>query len=195
MRQNGFDKNIQRASADQAGIVLGILIQIEGERARLFAGHDFARGLPHLGLNTAAADGAGNGAVVAHQHFRALERRDGTAHVDDGGHGSLVARALQLARSLRRYPSNSIIGFEDGKSNGEGCGPSFKSGSAVLVDPSGAVRGGFLLIKIHLASSLRDRATVEPHWITAHVINSCYFKDSDKFQAELGNYESVGAVT
>ena len=95
-RKNGFDKNFQGASADQAGVVLGILVEIEGERARFFAGDDLACSLPDLALDAAAADGSGDGAIVADQHLRALERWNGTAHVDDGGQGSLAARPLQL---------------------------------------------------------------------------------------------------
>ncbi len=34
-RQHGLDEDLQRAAADQAGIVLGIVVQIEGERTRL----------------------------------------------------------------------------------------------------------------------------------------------------------------
>ena len=40
--------------------------------------------------------------------------------------------------------------------------PIHSSGSTVLVASSGAIRGGFFLIKRPLASSLRDRATVKP---------------------------------
>ena len=94
--QDRLDEDFQGASADQAGIVLGVLIEVEGEGARFFLGDDFARGLPDFGLDAAAADGAGDGAVVAHQHFGALERGDGAARVDDGGHGAAAALALQL---------------------------------------------------------------------------------------------------
>ena len=66
-------------------------------RVRGFScGDDVARGLPDLGLHAAAADGAGDGAIVADEHLGALERGDGAARVDDGGHGAAAALALQL---------------------------------------------------------------------------------------------------
>ncbi len=94
--QHGLDEDFERAAANQAGVVFGILIEIEREGARLFACDDFARGLPDFGLDAAAADGAGDGAVVADEHFGALEGGDGAARVHDGGHSAAAALALQL---------------------------------------------------------------------------------------------------
>ena len=64
----------------------GILIQIKVQGARPFRFHYFARRLPHLGLDAAAADRANNRSIVAHQHLGGLERRNGSAHIDDGRH-------------------------------------------------------------------------------------------------------------
>ena len=58
---------------------LGLLFRLKVRRARLLFFHHLARGLPDFSLDAAAADGAGDGAVVAYQHFGGLERRDGAA--------------------------------------------------------------------------------------------------------------------
>ena len=91
-----LDEDFQRAAADQAGVVLGIVVEVEGERARLLLFHHFTRNLPNLGFHAAAADGAHNGAIIAHQHLRGLERRDGTANVGDGGDGAAASLAAKL---------------------------------------------------------------------------------------------------
>ena len=109
-RQHRLDEDFQRPPAHQAGIVFGILVQIEGERAGLLIGDYVTRGLPDLGLDAAAANGAGDGAIVAHQHFRALERRNRAAHIHDGGHGSLAALPLQCDDLLVDIHAASIIG-------------------------------------------------------------------------------------
>src|ERR1039458_8271907 len=83
-RQNRLHKNLQRSAAHQAGIVLGILIQIERQGPRPLRFHHFARCLPHFGLNAAAADGADDRAVVPYQHLRGLERGNRAAGIDDG---------------------------------------------------------------------------------------------------------------
>src|SRR5271157_5874876 len=95
-RKHRLDEDLQRAAADQARVVLGIVVEVEGERARLFFFHDLARRLPDLGLHAAAADRPCDGAVVAHQHLRSLERRDGAANVGDGSDGAAAAFAAQL---------------------------------------------------------------------------------------------------
>ena len=63
----------ERAAADQAGIVLGIVVQVESQSARLFFFHHLARRLPDLGFHAAAANRPGDGAVIAHQHLGGLE--------------------------------------------------------------------------------------------------------------------------
>ena len=49
--QHRLDEDFKRAAADQAGIVFGILVEIEAQGARLFLGDDFARGLPDFSLD------------------------------------------------------------------------------------------------------------------------------------------------
>ena len=95
-RQHRLDEDLQRAAAHQAGIVLGIVVEIEGQRARLLFFHHLARRLPHFGFHAAAADGAGNRAVIAHQHLRRLERRNRAANVGDGRDRTPPSLAAQL---------------------------------------------------------------------------------------------------
>ena len=115
--QDRLDEDFQSTSADEAGIVLGILVEVEGEGARLFLGDDFARRLPDFGFDAAAADGAGDGAVVAHEHFGAWKRGDGAARVHDGGHGALAALALQLHDLLVDVHHPRLLDLARGKSN------------------------------------------------------------------------------
>ena len=82
--QYRLDINFQRAAADQAGIKLRVLIEIEGQSARPLGFHYLLRRLPDFGFHATAADGAENGAIVAHQHLGRLKRRNGAAHIDDG---------------------------------------------------------------------------------------------------------------
>ena len=92
-RKHGLDEDFERAAAYQSGVVLGIVVQVEGERARLLFFHDFARRLPDLGLDAAAADGADDRAVIAHEHLRGLERGNRSAHVGDGGDSAATSFA------------------------------------------------------------------------------------------------------
>ena len=92
-REHGLDEDVERSSADQAGVVLGIVVQVEGEGARFLLLHHFARGLPNFGFDTTSADGAGDGAIIAHQHLCGLERWDRAAHVGDGGDGAAASFA------------------------------------------------------------------------------------------------------
>ena len=82
--QQRLDKNFECPAADQAGVILGIVVEVEVECLRLLGLHDLAAGFPDLGLNAAPADGAHDRAIIAHQHLGRLERGDGAAHVDDG---------------------------------------------------------------------------------------------------------------
>ncbi len=95
-RQHGLDKDFQRAAADQAGIVLGIVVQVEGQRARLLFFHHLAGCLPDLGFDAAAADGAGDGTVVAHQHLRGLEGWNRAANIGNGGNSAAASVPAQL---------------------------------------------------------------------------------------------------
>src|SRR5664279_447285 len=71
--EHWLDEHVERAAANQSGVVLGIVVQVEGKRARLLFFHDLAGSLPDFRLDAASTDGADDGAVVAHQHFRGLE--------------------------------------------------------------------------------------------------------------------------
>ena len=93
--QYRLDINFQRAAADQAGIKLRVLIEIEGQRARPLGFHYLLRRLPDFGFHATAADGAENGAIVAHQHLGRLKRRNGAAHIDDCGQRPSPAFAAQ----------------------------------------------------------------------------------------------------
>ena len=85
-RQDRLHKNLQRTAADEASVILRILIQIKAQGARLLRFHHFARCLPHLGFHAAATNGSNNRAIVPHQHFCGLERRNRPSHVHDGRH-------------------------------------------------------------------------------------------------------------
>src|SRR5580698_1627822 len=95
-RENRLHENLKRPAADETSIVFGILVQIECEGAWLLRFHDFARGLPDFGLNASATDGSDDGAIVSHQHFRRFERRNGSAHVDNGRDCSAMPGLVQL---------------------------------------------------------------------------------------------------
>ena len=95
-RQYRLDEHVERAAADQAGVVLGIVVEVEGEGTRLFRFHYFARRLPDLGFDAAAADGADDRSVIAHQHLRGLEGGNRAAHVGDGGDGAAASFAAKL---------------------------------------------------------------------------------------------------
>jgi len=95
-RKNGLDEDFQRSTANQASVVLGVVVKVERQGARLFLFHDFARRLPDLGFHAAAADGAGNGAVIADEHLRRLERRNRAADRGDGRYRAASAFAAEL---------------------------------------------------------------------------------------------------
>ena len=94
--QNRLNEDFERTSADESGIVFGVLVEIEAEGAGFFLRDDFAGGLPDFGFDAAATDGSGDGAVVANEHLCALKRGNGAARIDDGGHGTAATLALQL---------------------------------------------------------------------------------------------------
>src|SRR5262249_21248579 len=95
-RQNRLDEHFERAATHQAGVVLGIVIQIESEGSRLFLLHDFARCLPDLGFHATAANRAHDRTVIAHQHLRGLERRNGSPYVHDRSQRGAPALAAKL---------------------------------------------------------------------------------------------------
>src|ERR1700722_10150271 len=89
--QDGLDKNLEGSAANQTGIVLWVLIQIESQSSGPLRFHHFASCLPYLGFYAAAADGSDYRAIVADQHFGGLEGRDRSADVDDGGYGTAAS--------------------------------------------------------------------------------------------------------
>ena len=95
-RQDRFDENFERAAANQAGVILRVLVQVEGEGARLFLVHHFASRAPDVGLDAATTDRAAHRAVLSDQHLGSLERGNRSAHVDDGGDGAAPALAAQF---------------------------------------------------------------------------------------------------
>ena len=107
--QHGLDEDVELAAADQAVIVGGVLPQIEGEVLGFFRLDHLARGVPDLGLDASAADGAGHGAVLAHQQFGALITGDGAAHLDDGGERALLPQVAQAHELLVDVHSMTII--------------------------------------------------------------------------------------
>src|SRR5512142_1176179 len=82
-RKNRFDEDLQGASADEAGVVAGIVVEIEAEGAWLFFFDDLAGGLPDICFNATTADGTRDGAVIADEHLGSSERRDGATDVGD----------------------------------------------------------------------------------------------------------------
>ena len=113
--QYGFDENVQRAAANQAGIVLGILIEVESQGTRLLRLHHVAGSLPDLGFDAAAADRSYDRAVVAHQHLGRFERRNRAAHVDNSGDSSPAAFLAQLYNFLVNVHPGLIIGVCGGQ--------------------------------------------------------------------------------
>ena len=85
-RQNRLNKDVQRAAANQASVILRILVQVKSQRAGPFTFHHFTRSLPDLGFDASAADGTYDRSIVAHQHLRRLKRRDRSANIDNGCH-------------------------------------------------------------------------------------------------------------
>ncbi len=115
--EHRLDKDFKRASADEASVVFRVLIEIESEGARLFLGDDFAGSLPDFGLDAAAADGTGDGAIIANKHFGALERGDGATRVHDCSHSATAALALQFHDLLIDVHPFQLLVCEGAKSN------------------------------------------------------------------------------
>ena len=107
--QDRLDEDIQLAAADQAVVVGRILPQIEAEMPGLFRLDHLARGVPHFGFHASAADGADHGTIFAHQQLGALVAGDGSAHLDDGGDGALLAELAEAQDFLVDIHSSAII--------------------------------------------------------------------------------------
>jgi len=100
LREDWLDEDVERATANQPCIVLGVLIEIEGKCARFLLLHDFASRLPNVGFNAAAPDRAKNRAVIPDQHLGGLVRRYGAADIHDRGDGAPPAFAAEFDNLL-----------------------------------------------------------------------------------------------
>src|SRR5579863_6677730 len=116
-RHHRFDKDFECPAANQASVVFRILIEVEGEAARLFLRDDLARRLPDLSFHAASANRSGDGAVVPNEHLGALKRRDGAARIYDGGHSAAAALALQLDDLLVNVHLSRLLDRVGAKSN------------------------------------------------------------------------------
>ena len=110
--QHRLDEDIELAAADEAVIVGRVLAQVEGEVLGLFRLHDLPGGVPHLGFDAAAADGAGHGPVLAHQELGGLIAGDGPAHLDDGRERALLPQVAEPHQFLVNVHSLTIIAWE-----------------------------------------------------------------------------------
>jgi len=96
LRKNRFDENFERAAADEAVVVGGFVVEIEDHFAWCFVVHHFFGCGPDFGFDAAAADGAGDGAIVAYEHARGFVGWDRAVGVDDGGEGGTAPGAAKL---------------------------------------------------------------------------------------------------
>src|SRR5439155_25895913 len=83
--EDGLDEDIERASADKALVVLGVLVEVEVQAPGFLLAHHVLGHGPDLGLDAAAAYRAQDRAVVADENLRALIARDRALHLNDGG--------------------------------------------------------------------------------------------------------------
>ena len=93
LRKNRLDKNLQRAAADQSGVVFRFVVQVERHLPRLLDLHHFLCRRPYVRFHAAAADCPGDRAIFAHQHPRAFIARNRAIGVDDGRERASLARS------------------------------------------------------------------------------------------------------
>src|SRR5258708_39734615 len=86
--KNRFDEDFQGATADQAVVVGGFVVQVKDHFAGSLFGEDVFGCGPDVGFDAAAADGSSDRAIFADQHAGTFEAGDGTVGVDDGGQGA-----------------------------------------------------------------------------------------------------------
>ena len=98
-RTDHLDEDVEAAAAHHAEIHAGILVQIEGDQLRLAGGERLLRLADHRRLAGAAADGADDRAVFAHQHLRRLIGRNRAGRVDDDRQRAAAPR-VALANEL-----------------------------------------------------------------------------------------------
>ena len=108
-RQHWLDKDVELPAADEAVIVGGVLPEVEGEVFRLLRLDNLAGGVPDLGLDAAAADGAGHGPVLAHQQLGAFIAGDGPADLDNGRERALLPQLAQAHELLVNIHYDAII--------------------------------------------------------------------------------------
>ena len=126
--QHRLDEDFERAAADQAGVVLGVLVEIEGEGAGLFLAMT-SRAACQTSASTQpppmvpAMEPSSRMSILALWN-EGMEPRD----VDDGGHGAAAALALQLhdllvdihlLRLLERVHRKSIGGEHGNREQGD----------------------------------------------------------------------------
>src|SRR5258708_39145698 len=83
--KNRFDEGFQSAAGDQSVVVAGLVVQVKDQFARSFFGQDIFGCGPDVSFDAAAADGSGDGAVLADEHAGTFKAGDGAVGVDDGG--------------------------------------------------------------------------------------------------------------
>jgi len=92
LRQDRLDKNLKRAAANQAVVVVGLVVQAESHLARRFGLHHFLRGA-RLRLRRILRQSSRNRAVFANEHPRALIARN------------RAIRVKRLVASAPRFPA------------------------------------------------------------------------------------------
>ena len=110
LRQNRLDENLQRAAANQAGIVRGVVIQVERHLARLLRfDHFFGRG-PHFRLDAAAADRARDASRRRAPASASSRSSESTRSCARSSRARRAGPPAASARFLRRGPwtSNSL---------------------------------------------------------------------------------------
>ena len=104
-RADHFDEDVEAAAAHHAEIHARVLVQIEGDHSRPAGGERLLGLADHRALAGAAADGADDRAVLAHQHLRRLVGRNRAGRVDDDRQGATaprVALAYQFLVDVHR---------------------------------------------------------------------------------------------
>jgi len=75
IRNNRFDKYLQRSAAHQSCIVIGTLIKVGSESPGFLVAHHFHGTLAHIRFNASSSHGADNGTVIANKHLGSHDRR------------------------------------------------------------------------------------------------------------------------
>ncbi len=110
LRENRFYKDFNGAAANEAVIVIGVVVELEDKLAGRFFGHHFLGGSPDIGFYTTAADGTEDGAVLADEHARAFVAGYGAIGVDDGSEGASLPSTAHANDSSNRSIDISLRG-------------------------------------------------------------------------------------